>query len=115
LVKAVTISSNKWPHLAGSGVLLRASVGRFGEEQALQRSDSGLLDAAGQEVAAMLNLTGSPYAGSVTRWGGGLPQYTVGHLDRVRTIRPVFAAPTPRSRPFPAELQSQRPAVRWRP
>ncbi len=91
LVKAVTISSNKWPHLAGSGVLLRASIGRFGEAQALRRSDSDLLVAAGQEVAAMLNLTGSPYAGSVTRWGGGLPQYTVGHLDRVRTIRAAVA------------------------
>jgi len=28
----------------------------------------------------------------VTRWGGGLPQYTVGHLDRVAQIRSAVAA-----------------------
>ena len=27
----------------------------------------------------------------VTRWGGGLPQYAVGHLDRVRRIRDSVA------------------------
>jgi len=27
----------------------------------------------------------------VTRWGGGLPQYTVGHLDRVARIRAAVA------------------------
>ena len=87
LVKAVTISSNKWQHLSGQGVLVRASVGRIGEERALRRSDAELLADAGQEVAELLNLTGAPTAGSVTRWGGGLPQYTVGHLDRIATVR----------------------------
>jgi oxygen-dependent protoporphyrinogen oxidase len=28
----------------------------------------------------------------VTRWGGALPQYTVGHLDRVAAIRAAVAA-----------------------
>ena len=28
----------------------------------------------------------------MTRWGGGLPQYTVGHLDRVARIRASVAA-----------------------
>ncbi|MDQ3476804.1 MAG: protoporphyrinogen oxidase [Actinomycetota bacterium] len=87
LVKAVTISSNKWQHLSGQGVLVRASVGRTGEERALQRSDADLLAAAGQEVRELLGLQGAPTAGSVTRWGGGLPQYTVGHLDRIATVR----------------------------
>ncbi len=87
LVKAVTISSNKWQHLSGQGVLVRASVGRIGEERALQCSDADLLAAAGKEVAELLHLDGAPSAGSVTRWGGGLPQYTVGHLERVATVR----------------------------
>lgn len=89
LVKAITISSNKWPHLAGRGLLIRASVGRVGEEAALQRSDEDLLAVAGAEVADLLGLTGSPQpvAGRVIRWGGGLPQYGVGHLDRVQAVR----------------------------
>jgi oxygen-dependent protoporphyrinogen oxidase len=28
----------------------------------------------------------------VTRWGGALPQYNVGHLDRVQRIRAAVAA-----------------------
>jgi oxygen-dependent protoporphyrinogen oxidase len=31
-------------------------------------------------------------ASRVTRWGGGLPQYTVGHLDRVARIRSAVAS-----------------------
>jgi len=91
LVKAVTISSNKWPHLADRGLLVRASVGRIGEEHALQRSDADLLAAAAAEVADLLNLSGLPDADSITRWGGGLPQYTVGHLERVTTVRSAVA------------------------
>ena len=91
LVKAVTISSNKWPHLADGGVLVRASVGRIGEERTLQRSDADLLEATAEEVAELLSLSGTPHEHAVMRWGGGLPQYTVGHLDRVATIRSAVA------------------------
>jgi len=35
---------------------------------------------------------GRPAASRVTRWGGALPQYTVGHLDRVAAIRAAVAA-----------------------
>ena len=36
-------------------------------------------------------MRGAPVAHRVTRWGGGLPQYTVGHLDRVAKIRAAVA------------------------
>ena len=43
LVKGVTVSSAKWPHLAGGEALLvRSSVGRFRDESELQRSDDDL-------------------------------------------------------------------------
>lgn len=87
LVKAVTISSNKWEHLSKGDVLVRASVGRIDEEAALQMRDEDLLGAAAAEVAELLQLDGPLLHGAVTRWGGGLPQYTVGHLDRVATVR----------------------------
>ncbi|MGN6679862.1 MAG: protoporphyrinogen oxidase, partial [Streptosporangiaceae bacterium] len=35
---------------------------------------------------------GQPAASRVSRWGGGLPQYTVGHLDRVDLIRAALGA-----------------------
>ncbi|HUR72661.1 MAG TPA: protoporphyrinogen oxidase [Sporichthya sp.] len=98
LIKAVTLSSAKWEWTAqaaaaaGSGTVLRASVGRLGEEADLQRSDEDLVHGVAVDVAHATGLAGSPVDAQVHRWGGALPQYTVGHLDRVRRIREAVAA-----------------------
>ncbi len=91
-VKAVTFSTVKWPHLAGDLHLVRCSIGRIGEEEVLQRDDAGLAEVAVADLTAATGVAGKPAAVRVTRWGGGLPQYTVGHLDRVDRIRASVAA-----------------------
>ena len=94
-VKAVTFSSVKWPHLrdAGAGlVIVRCSLGRVGEEALLQSDDTELAVLAAADLAAATGARGAPVATRVTRWGGGLPQYDVGHLDRVARIRSTVAA-----------------------
>jgi oxygen-dependent protoporphyrinogen oxidase len=100
-VKAVTFSTVKWPHLldgsagrarAGRPVhLVRCSVGRMGEEAVLQRDDAELTALAAADLAEATGVSGGPAAVRVSRWGGGLPQYTVGHLSRVRRIRDCVA------------------------
>ncbi len=96
-VKAVTFSTVKWPHLADITAaddpleIIRCSVGRIGEEKLLQRDDGELAEVAAAELAAATGARGAPVATRVTRWGGALPQYTVGHLDRVRSIRDAVA------------------------
>ena len=97
-VKAVTFSTVKWPHLAqatASGAepleIVRCSVGRIGEEALLQRADEDLAALAAAELAAATRVRGGPVTRRVTRWGGALPQYTVGHLDRVTRIRAAVA------------------------
>ncbi len=89
-VKAVTFSTVKWPHLrdAAAGLaIVRCSLGRIGEEALLQSADEELAAVAAADLAAATGARGAPVASRVTRWGGGLPQYTVGHLDRVARIR----------------------------
>jgi oxygen-dependent protoporphyrinogen oxidase len=86
-VKAVTYSTVKWPHLLDELDIVRCSVGRFGEEALLQREDADLVSLAASDLAAASGVSGAPVASRVTRWGGALPQYTVGHLDRVARIR----------------------------
>jgi oxygen-dependent protoporphyrinogen oxidase len=89
-IKAVTFSTIKWPHLqrAAPGLhIVRCSVGRLGEEAVLQREDSELAALAMADLAAATGVAGQPADVRVTRWGGGLPQYSVGHLDRVARIR----------------------------
>ena len=99
VVKAATFSTVKWPHLAGATAsgsepleIVRCSVGRIGEEALLQRADDDLAVLAAAELAEATGVRGAPAATRVTRWGGALPQYTVGHLDRVATIRAAMAA-----------------------
>jgi protoporphyrinogen/coproporphyrinogen III oxidase len=98
-VKAVTFSTVKWPHLAkaardaGTSVhIIRCSVGRIGEVALLQRDDQDLVSLAAAELAEATGICGGPVESRVTRWGGGLPQYNVGHLGRVARIRAAVAA-----------------------
>lgn len=85
-VKALTFSSQKWPHIADGPVIVRASVGRHGEEALLHREDAELVELVTTEIAALVGVSAPPLAARVTRWGGALPQYAVGHADRVRRI-----------------------------
>jgi len=91
-VKAITFSSAKWAHLAGGHTVVRASVGRYGEPGPLRRDDADLVALVLADLAALTGLSAPPLATRVTRWGGGLPQYAVGHVDLVRRIRAAVAA-----------------------
>jgi oxygen-dependent protoporphyrinogen oxidase len=90
-VKAVTLSSSKWRHLAGDVVIARCSIGRFGDVTDLQRDDADLVAAAVEELTAYAGFKGTPTDARVSRWGGALPQYAVGHRDRVARIRAAVA------------------------
>jgi len=91
-VKAVTFSSVKWPHLASDLVILRCSIGRVGEEHLLQRDDAELVAMGVAEMGEVMGARGLPLDTRVTRWGGGLPQYNVGHLDRVARVHAAVSA-----------------------
>ena len=95
LVKAATFSWRKWAWVARSApdlAMLRVSVGRHRQEQELQRSDEELVAAGCADLADLVGVTAPPVDAVVTRWGGGLPQYAVGHLDRVQRVAEAVAA-----------------------
>lgn len=85
-VKAVTFFSRKWAHYPRP--VVRASLGRYGEPQVLQRDDADLVALVRSELAVLLGRPlPAPVAASVSRWGGALPQYPPGHLARVAALR----------------------------
>lgn len=86
--KAFTFTSRKW---GGDRVRLRASVGRVGEEHTLQRDEDALLADVLTDLAELTGVTAKPVAWTVTKWGGGLPQYGVGHLATVAEIERAVA------------------------
>ena len=73
-------------------LVLRTSVGRHREESVLQVPDEDLVAASLADLAEATGLAARPVDSRVQRWGGGLPQYAVGHLDRVARIREAVAA-----------------------
>jgi oxygen-dependent protoporphyrinogen oxidase len=94
-VKAFTHSARKWPHLAPGatdGLLrLRASLGRAGEAATLRVPDQELVNRVRADLAELTGITAAPVAVHVQRWGGGLPQYGVGHLDLVAGLERAVA------------------------
>ncbi|GIF74844.1 protoporphyrinogen oxidase [Asanoa siamensis] len=98
-IKAATFFSTKWAHQArADGVaLVRASVGRYGDEHVLQRDDAELVGIVHRELSNLVDHSlPRPVETRVQRWGGALPQYAPGHLDRVATARAALrrGAPT---------------------
>ena len=88
-LRACTFAHRKYAGRAPAGMaLLRA----FHGERALARTDDELVGVTARELAALLGVRGEPVLSHVTRWPGSMPQYEVGHLERVRAIEERLAA-----------------------
>jgi protoporphyrinogen/coproporphyrinogen III oxidase len=95
-IKAVTYSTAKWAWVAsqarqawGPGVdIVRVSVGRHRETATLQLNDRAMIERTFAEAAGIPGWEGgSLMEGRVSRWGGSLPQYRVGHRELVARLR----------------------------
>jgi oxygen-dependent protoporphyrinogen oxidase len=89
-IKASTFSTNKWDWVASQDpglFVLRTSLGRYGEEAVLERDDAALVKLSLRDLREATGLTAAPVDSRVTRWSGGLPQYPVGHPERVARVR----------------------------
>ena len=89
-IKASTFASQKWGWIADEDpdvIVLRTSVGRYGETEILERDDAHLVDVSRRDLKAATGLDATPLETRVTRWTDGLPQYPVGHHARVARVR----------------------------
>ncbi|WSQ12439.1 protoporphyrinogen oxidase [Streptomyces sp. NBC_01231] len=89
-IKASTFASQKWGWIGDENpdlLVLRTSVGRYGETEILQREDADLVAVSRHDLRAATGLEAAPVETRVTRWTDGLPQYPVGHHARVARIR----------------------------
>jgi oxygen-dependent protoporphyrinogen oxidase len=88
---AATFISRKWPdERFGDRAIVRCYVGGDGDEDVLDESDRDIVEACAVHLSALLELPG-PSASRVHRWWRAMPQYELGHLDRVRRIREALA------------------------
>jgi oxygen-dependent protoporphyrinogen oxidase len=93
LVTACTFTSAKWPRSSVPGrLVLRASVGRAGDDRVAGLSDAELLARVRQELAQILGITEHPLSSMVRRFPDSFAQYEPGHRARVARVRQALLA-----------------------
>lgn len=92
LVVGCTWLTQKWPDLADRGVVLvKTMVGRAGDNRWEAMSDDELVAGVRDGLARMLGLTADPVDRLVQRWPAAMPQYVVGHADRLARLDAALA------------------------
>lgn len=87
-ITSCTWSNNKWDGVAEPGkTLLRIYIGRVGDEAIVELSDSEIEKIVLADLEKAIGLKGKPLMTVVTRWKQAMPQYTVGHEERLQEMR----------------------------
>lgn len=84
---AVSFLSRKFEERAPEGrVILRTFVGGAMQPEEIQCNDEELLEKVFSELREILGVRGEPDFARIARYDNAMPQYTVGHQDRVARI-----------------------------
>jgi oxygen-dependent protoporphyrinogen oxidase len=86
---AATYSSTKWPGRAPKGyVLMRGFMGGPNNQAIMEKSDEEITEIAEREMRDILKISPSAEVlfSRFFRWTGGMPQYALGHVQRVELI-----------------------------
>jgi protoporphyrinogen/coproporphyrinogen III oxidase len=86
-VSAVSCVSSKWLHRAPAGhVLFRVSLGGTGRPRLMDETDEQLIARAHGDLSQLLGIAGMPVLARAFRWRDAMPQFDVGHLQRLAAI-----------------------------
>lgn len=87
-IKAVTYSSTKWNNRTPGEeyVLLRIFVGGAKNQELVMLKDEEMIRMIRRELKDILDLDAEPVMTKIYRWVKGMPQYVIGHLERVTEV-----------------------------
>jgi oxygen-dependent protoporphyrinogen oxidase len=92
VILACSYSSVKYEGRAPQGkVLIRCFAGGALQPEVLRRDDAALIASVRGELGELLKISGEPILSRVERWQRAMPQYRVGHLDKLRRIDDLLA------------------------
>jgi protoporphyrinogen/coproporphyrinogen III oxidase len=87
-ILAVSFLSVKFPNRAPAGsVLLRVFIGGATHPEQLDLDDQAVTELVRGELSSLIGASGEPLLTRIGRHPRSMPQYNLGHLDRVATIR----------------------------
>lgn len=95
-ITACTWTHRKWPHSTPEGkVLLRSYVGGPHDPKAAFLTDEEIVDIVLQDLNKLMKIKGDPLFTVVTRFQNVMPQYTVGHQQRIKELHDYAATQLP--------------------
>ncbi|HEX8750448.1 MAG TPA: protoporphyrinogen oxidase, partial [Nitrospira sp.] len=84
---AATWTSLKWPYRAPPDQLMvRCYVGGVGREAILQLDDPGIVERVKSDLRQICGVTAEPTYVEVNRWVKSMPQYQLGHVERLEQV-----------------------------
>ncbi len=87
-ILAVSFLSVKFPRRAPAGtVLMRVFLGGASQPEIFERDDEAIRTLVRSELYELLGARGEPLLMEIGRHPRAMPQYTLGHLDRVEAIK----------------------------
>jgi len=85
---ACTWTHRKWPTTTPDGkALLRTYVGKPADQGVVDMSDEEMVSIVRAELEKIMGITDAPEFTMVTRWRDVMPQYTIGHVERLEKAR----------------------------
>lgn len=92
-ILAGSFASHKFPgRCPDDEVLIRVFMGGALRPELNDRDDADLIRLASDDLRELIGWSGMPRLTRVIRWPASMPNYHVGHLDRVRTIETAIEA-----------------------
>ncbi|MFD1361002.1 protoporphyrinogen oxidase [Lentibacillus salinarum] len=87
-ITACTWTHKKWPNAAPDGkALVRCYVGRPDDQAVVDLPDDDITDIVLNDLNNTMNITAKPEFSVISRWKNAMPQYTVGHTERIANVR----------------------------
>jgi len=92
-IMAATWTSVKFSHRApDDSVLIRCFVGGAKNMELVSLSDEEMINMVRKELGDIMGIKAEPVLALVFRWINSMPQYTVGHEERIAAIEEMVAA-----------------------
>lgn len=87
-ITACTWTHKKWPSSTPEGkALIRCYVGRPHDQEVVDLPDEELVQLVLNDLNKTMNITAEPEFSVISRWKNIMPQYTVGHIERIEKAR----------------------------
>ena len=95
-ITACTWTHKKWPSTTPDDMaLLRCYVGKPNDQDIVDLSDEEIINIALRDLNKTMNITEKPLFHMVTRWKDSMPQYNVGHIERMKNVKESLAKELP--------------------